>query len=73
MQVMDDGYLAQDYYRSARLMIPLEGDRQETFTFDDYSWTEHISRKAGQWYESPRDILRQMAKCGFKIPGHVTE
>ena len=73
MQVMDDGYLAQDYYRSAGLMIPLEGDRQETFTFDDYSWTEHISRKAGQWYESPHDILRQMAKCGFNIPGHVTE
>ncbi len=37
MREMDEGYLAQDYYRNAGLMIPLEGDREETFTFDDYS------------------------------------
>jgi nitroreductase len=70
MRVMDDGYLAQDYYRRADAMIRLEGERQETFTYDDYSWTEHISRKAGQWYASPREILEQMAKCGFDMPGH---
>ena len=67
MKQMDDGYLAQDYYRNANYMITLQGDREETFTFDDYSWTEHISRKWGQWLPSPAKLLEQMAICGFKI------
>ena len=67
MKQMDDGYLAQDYYRNANYMIPLQGDREEAFTFDDYSWTEHISRKWGQWLPSPAKLLEQMAICGFKI------
>jgi hypothetical protein len=29
---MGDGYLAQDYYRWARYKVPLEGDREETYT-----------------------------------------
>jgi nitroreductase len=69
MAEMDEGYLAQDYYRQAGYMIQLSGDREETFTYDDYSWTEHISRKAGQWLSSPTDLLEQLTKCGFDIPG----
>jgi FMN reductase (NADPH) len=69
MSEMDDGYLAQDYYRNIGSLIPLEGDRKETFTFDDYSWTEHISRKAGQWDPSPDHLLAQLAKCGFHVLG----
>ena len=69
MAEMDEGYLAQDYYREAGYMIPLEGEREETYTFDEYSWTEHISRKAGQWHPSPRDIIEQLEACGFHIPG----
>jgi FMN reductase (NADPH) len=68
MAQMDEGYLAQDYYRKANAKIRLEGDREETFSYDTYSWTEHISRKAGQWLASAEDLLRQMAKCGFHIP-----
>jgi len=41
MAVMDGGYLAQDYYRRANYQIPLPADHQETFNFDNYSWTEH--------------------------------
>jgi hypothetical protein len=67
MAVMDEGYLAQDYYRKAGYQIPLEGGREETFTFDNYSWTEHISRKAGQWYASPKELLEQLAACGFNV------
>jgi nitroreductase len=67
MQVMDDGYLTQDYYRRQKALILLEGEREETFTLDNYSWTEHIARKWGQWYASPEELLEQMAKCGFKI------
>lgn len=67
MSEMDEGYVAQDYYRKAGYQIPLEGSREETYTFEDYSWTEHISRKAGQWHPSPADLLKPLAKCGFRI------
>jgi hypothetical protein len=68
MQVMDEGYLAQDYYRKANYIIPLKGDRMETYTFDNYSWTEHISRKLGLWQKSPNRILAAFEQCGFHIP-----
>jgi hypothetical protein len=67
MKVMDEGYLAQDYYRNANYIIPLEGERKETFTFDDYSWTEHISRKWGQWLPSLVELIEQFEACGFII------
>lgn len=66
MQVMDDGYLAQGYYSRQRAKIKLEVDRPETFTYENYSWTEHISRKWGQWYDKPDDLLEQFKICGFK-------
>ncbi len=68
MMEMDEGYRAQEYYRSANLIIPLEGDREETFDFANYGWTEHISRKAGQWFALPDELLEQFASCGFHIP-----
>jgi len=67
MKVMDDGYLAQDYYREGNFMIKLTGRRKETFDFDTYSWTEHISRKWGQWYPSPERLLKQLKKRGFDL------
>lgn len=67
MKQMDDGYLAQGYYKTPKIKIRLEGDRKETFTYDDYSWTEHISRKWGQWYISPKEILDQLSMRGFTI------
>jgi nitroreductase len=70
MKVMDEGYLAQDYYRSVNYMVPLEGKRKETFTFDDYSWTEHMSRKWGQWNPSPDELLKPMKLCGFDLTSH---
>jgi hypothetical protein len=66
--VMDDGYLAQDYYRKANYIIPLDDTREEKFTFDNYAWTEHISRKLGLWQRSPEGILGSLEKCGFHIP-----
>jgi nitroreductase len=68
MQVMDEGYLAQEYYRKANYIIPLRGKREETFTFENYSWTEHISRKLGLWQKSPRGILAAFRSCGFQMP-----
>jgi hypothetical protein len=65
MKVMDEGYLGQDYYRKQKAKIKLEVDKRETFTYDNYSWTEHISRKWGQWLAEPKELLEQLEKCGF--------
>ncbi len=67
MEVMDKGYLDQEYYLRQKARIRLEGGRKETYTYENYSWTEHISRKWGQWYESPRELLEQLEKRGFRI------
>jgi nitroreductase len=66
MNQMDEGYLAQGYYRNLKAMIPLIGDRPETFTYEDYSWTEHISRKWGQRL-FPGHLLEHIEECGFQI------
>ena len=67
MRVMDEGYLAQDYYQRMKAKIRLEGGRKETYTYENYSWTEHISRKWGQWEADPKELLEPMEKCGFEI------
>jgi len=67
MQQMDEGYLAQDYYRNLNAKIKLEVNREETFTYDNYSWTEHICRKWGQWYPDPKTLLEQLEKRDFHI------
>jgi len=68
---MDEGYLAQDYYRKLKAKIPLTVDRKETFTYDNYSWTEHISRKLGQWEPKPHKLLEQLEKRGFYLTGKM--
>jgi len=67
---MDEGYLAQGYYRKLNAKIPIEeSKRKEGFTYENYSWTEHISRKWGQWYPEPTELLAQLEKRGFNITG----
>lgn len=67
MRAMDEGYLAQDYYRANRAKISLEKGRHETFDLGNYSWTEHICRKLGQWHPSPDELVRQLELRGFHI------
>ncbi|MDO9578877.1 MAG: nitroreductase family protein [Candidatus Cloacimonadales bacterium] len=67
MQVMDEGYLGQDYYQNGKLIIKLENDREETFDGKTYSWTEHISRKWGQWLQDPMEMKEILKKYGFEI------
>jgi FMN reductase (NADPH) len=70
MKVMDEGYLRQGYYEKQKAMIRLETERKETFTYSTYSWTEHISRKWGQWYRTPDELLEQLRRRGFDLgPG----
>ncbi|MFC2081588.1 nitroreductase family protein [Candidatus Bipolaricaulota bacterium] len=65
MDVMDAGYLEQDYYLERKAKLPLGEGREETFSYDDYSWTEHISRKLGQWSRDPSELLGALAACGL--------
>jgi len=67
MQVMDDGYLSQGYYVKQKAKIRLMSKKKDTFTYDDYSWTEHISRKWGQWYPSPNKMLKALKDQGFDL------
>lgn len=69
MEVMDKGYLEQGYYKEAGIMIPLsDKSKEEEFTFDNYSWTEHISRKMAQWGTDPEDLMKQLRICDLS-PG----
>ena len=67
MRVMGEGYFVQDYYKRMKAESRLTVDREETFTYDDYSWTEHIARKWGQWDSDPKELLDPLSKCGFVI------
>lgn len=62
MEVMDEGYLAQDYYRQAKAKIQIEIDKEDTYTYDNYSWTEHMCRKWGQWHASIDELLIQLTQ-----------
>ena len=67
MKVMDEGYLAQDYYRSLKAKIKIKDkSRADIFDYDTYSWTEHICRKWGQDLFPP-NLLAQFEKCGFYL------
>ena len=65
MAAMDEGYLAQDYYRDRA--IPLEDGRPDAFSRCSYSWTEHMGRKWGQWLRDPEDLLGPLRACGFDL------
>lgn len=67
MEKMDEGYLEQDYYRKLDAKINLKGEEEDEYTYEDYSWTEHISRKWGQWYEKLEDQNEILEACGFEI------
>jgi len=66
MDQMDQGYLDQDYYRNRMALIGLTDGREENYTYDDYSWTEHICRKWGQQF-FPNKLIDQLEICGFYI------
>ncbi len=67
MEKMDHGFLDEDYYRKLDAMISLKGAEEDDFTYEDYSWTEHISRKWGQWYEDLESQKEILGACGFHI------
>ena len=66
MEVMDEGYLAQNYYSQRKIKIPLRTGK-DTISFETYSWCEHISRKfiSGGWSRTP--LLEILRKHGFNL------
>jgi FMN reductase (NADPH) len=74
MKAMDEYYLKVGYYRKLKAKIPiLDKNLKDAFTYDDYTWTEHISRKWGQWYPEPDGQLKQLVACGFDITPKKTK
>ena len=69
MRVMDEGYLAQDYYRSRGARIPLAEGGDDDIPDETYSWVEHMGRKWGQWLSDPAELLEPLRACGFEIAG----
>jgi hypothetical protein len=67
MQVMDDGFLSQGYYVKQKAKIRLISKKKDTFTYENYFWTEHISRKWGQWFSSPNKMLKALTDQGFDL------
>ncbi len=67
MKTMDEGYLAQDYYRKLNAMVPPPEGYPETQTFDTYSWCEHISRKWAKYHTDPGKILTALREAGFDL------
>ena len=67
MKQMDEGYLAQDYYIKGGNMIPLRGVREETYTYDNYSWTEHICRKAALYRSDFDKLVKAIESQGFYL------
>ncbi len=54
-------------------MVKLEGEREETHSFANYSWTEHMGRKWGQWLDDLEVVLDQLWACGFDLTGGAEE
>ena len=48
-------------------MIKLTVEREETYDFDTYSWTEHICRKIGQRSPDPGPMKKQLKQRGFDL------
>ncbi|MFW9832310.1 MAG: nitroreductase family protein [Candidatus Thorarchaeota archaeon] len=66
MNVMDQGYLAQNYYRERNAKIPLKTGADK-IDYDTYSWCEHISRKFIHGGYSKTRLLEILRKHGFKF------
>jgi len=66
MNVMDEGYLAQNYYVERNIKIPLRKG-EDRIDYDTYSWCEHISRKFihGGWTKA--SFLEKLREHGFKF------
>jgi len=67
MSTMDQGYLAQEYYRKLNAMVPPPDGSPETLSFETYSWCEHIARKWAQYHADIGNIVTALQDAGFDL------
>ena len=67
MKAMDEGYLTQGYYIKNRAKVPLPEGQEDTIDFDEYSWSEHISRKHLWQRHDDETLINVIRKHGFNI------
>ena len=48
MQVMDAGLIREGYYSKLNAKIPLADGGEDRIGYDEYGWSEHVSRKYGE-------------------------
>jgi nitroreductase len=48
MKVMDAGLIREGYYARLDAKIPLAGGKADRVGYDEYGWSEHVSRKYGE-------------------------
>lgn len=67
MKSMDEGYITQGYYIKNKAKIPLPKDAEDTIDYDEYSWSEHISRKHLRKGWGDKNLIDIIRAHGFKI------
>lgn len=67
LSVMDAGLIREGYYRSLNGKIPLHNSEEDKVTYNEYGWSEHISRKYGQGGVRAADMKAILAKQGVHL------
>lgn len=70
MSVMDAGLIREGYYSRLNAKIPLrEGKSEDTVTYEQYGWSEHVSRKYGEHGDrSTGGTLAHLKRQGIELP-----
>jgi len=68
MEVMDAGLLREGYYARLNARIPLPDGREDPVGYEDYGWSEHVSRKYGEYgRQMTSGLLERLRRQGIHI------
>ncbi len=67
MTQMNEGYLAQDYYKKSGKIQLDEKIGEDSYDLNNYSWSEHIVRKVIQGPWSEESLLTKLKRYGFNL------
>jgi len=68
MDVMDAGLLREGYYARLNAKIPLRDGRKDRVDYDEYGWSEHVSRKYGEHgREMTSGLLGKLRRRGINL------
>ncbi len=67
LKVMDAGLLREGYYKKLNARIPAEDETKES-SYDEYGWSDHVSRKYGKRRRSFMSQLKEsLARQGIDL------